>query len=151
MRLWVDGKPGSPDMAIRATIKEQTENINRKVLSRGVRAVNALRNAELEVLKGKRNGKVYRKYPYKSKYRASAPGEPPARRTGNLRMHWTGNVATKPKSDGGVTVTAELESQESYASVLENGRHGMAPRPFVQPIIKKAMPEIRRIFSEPYT
>lgn len=150
MRLWIDSKPGSPGVAIRATVKEQVANINRKVISRGVRSINAIRNAELEVLKGQRSGKVYKKYPYKSSYRASAPGEPPARRTGNLRMHWNGNVKSEPTSDGGITVIAELESQEPYAAVLENGRRGMAPRPFVQPIKEKAMPEIKRIFSEPY-
>lgn len=63
MKLWIDGKPGSAGSAIRATVKSQVADINRQVVSRGVRAVNALRNAELEVLKGQRSGKVYRK-PY---------------------------------------------------------------------------------------
>ena len=47
MKLWVDGKAGSAGSAIRATVKSQVANINRKVISRGVRAVNAMRNAEL--------------------------------------------------------------------------------------------------------
>lgn len=151
MKLWVDGKLGSPGTAIRATVKEHVANINRKVVSRGTRAVNAIRNAELEVLKGQRSGKIYRKYPYKSTYRASAPGEAPARRSGNLRMHWNGNVKSESTSDGGITVIAELESQEPYAAVLENGSRSMAPRPFVQPIIEKVTPEVKRILSEPYT
>lgn len=150
MKLWVDGKPGSPGTVIRATVKDQVANINRQVVSRGVRAVNAMRNAELEVLKGQRSGKVYRKYPYKTTYRASAPGEAPARRSGNLRMHWNGNVKSESASNGGITVIAELESQEPYAAVLENGRRGMARRPFVQPIKEKAKPEIKRIYSESY-
>ena len=57
-----------------------------------MRAVNAIRNAELEVLRGKRSGRVYRKPHTKSHYTASAPGEPPARRTGNLRLNWNGTV-----------------------------------------------------------
>ena len=61
MKLWVDGKAGSAGSAIRATVKSQVANINRKVISRGVQAVNAIRNAELEVLKGQRTGRVYRK------------------------------------------------------------------------------------------
>lgn len=151
MKLWVDGKAGSAGSAIRATVKEQVTNINRKVVSRGVRAVNAIRNAELEVLKGQRSGRVYRKPYTKATYTASAPGEPPARRTGNLRMHWNGQVKSENASGGGVAIVAELESQESYAGHLENGTPKMAARPFVERIKKEATPEIQKIYSEPYT
>lgn len=151
MKLWVDGKAGSAGSAIRATVKSQVANINRKVVSRGVRAVNAMRNAELEVLKGQRNGRVYRKPFSRATYTASAPGESPARRTGNLRMHWNGQVNSKSSSSGGVAIVAELESQESYAAHLENGTSRMAPRPFVEKIKQEATPEIQKIYSEPYT
>lgn len=151
MKLWVDGKAGSAGSAIRATVKDQVTNINRKVVSRGVRAVNAIRNAELEVLKGQRSGRVYRKPHSKATYTASAPGEPPARRTGNLRMHWNGQVKSESASSGGVAIIAELESQEPYAGILENGTSKMAARPFTEKIKEKAMPEIQRIYSEPYT
>lgn len=151
MKLWVDGKAGSAGSAIRATVKDQVANINRKVVSRGVRAVNAMRNAELEVLKGQRSGRVYRKPYSKATYTASAPGEPPARRTGNLRMHWNGQVKSENASGGGVAIIAELESQEPYAGYLENGTSKMAARPFVEKIKEEAMPEIQRIYSEPYT
>ena len=152
MKLWVDGKAGSAGSAIRATIKEQVTNINRKVVSRGVRAVNAIRNAELEVLKGQRSGKVYRKpFTKKATYTASAPGESPARRTGNLRMHWNGQVKSENAFGGGVAIVAELESQESYAGYLENGTSKMAARPFVEKIKEEATPEIQKIYSEPYT
>lgn len=151
MKLWVDGKAGSAGSAIRATVKDQVTNINRKVVSRGVRAVNAIRNAELEVLKGQRSGRVYRKPHSKATYTASAPGEPPARRTGNLRMHWNGQVKSENSSGGGVAIIAELESQEPYAGILENGTPKMAARPFTEKIKEKAVPEIQRIYSEPYT
>lgn len=152
MKLWEDGKAGSAGSAIRANIKELVDDVNRQVISRGVRAVNAMRNAELEVLKGQRSGRRYRKpHTKKATYTASAPGEPPARRTGNLRLHWNGQVKSEKSSGGGVTVIAELESQESYASRLENGTRKMAPRPFVDRIKEKAMPEIERIYKQPYT
>ena len=151
MKLWVDGKAESAGSAIRATVKDQVTNINRKVVSRGVRAVNAIRNAELEVLKGQRSGRVYRKPHSKATYTASAPGEPPARRTGNLRMHWNGQVKSENSSGGGVAIIAELESQEPYAGILENGSSKMAARPFTEKIKEKAMPEIQRIYGEPYT
>lgn len=151
MKLWVDGKAGSAGSSIRATVKDQITNINRKVVSRGVRAVNAIRNAELEVLKGQRSGKTYRKPYSKAAYTASAPGEAPARRTGNLRMHWNGQVKSENASGGGVAIVAELESQESYAGYLDEGTAKMAARPFSEKIKEKALPEIEKIYKEPYT
>ena len=140
MKLWNDGKAGSVGSAIRATVKGQVAKINRQVVARGVRAVNAMRNAELEVLKGQRSGRT-----------ASAPGEPPARRTGNLRMHWNGQVKSEGSTaGGGVQIIAELESQEKYAGYLENGTKKMAARPFVDKIKEKATPEIEKIYKEPY-
>lgn len=151
MKLWKVGNSGGAGSAIRATVKEQVANINHKVVSRGVRAVNAMRNAELEVLKGQRGGRTYRKPYSKATYTASAPGEPPARRTGNLRMHWNGQVKTGGSSGNSVQIIAELESQEKYAEYLENGTSKMAARPFVDKITEKAMPEIEKIYKKPYT
>lgn len=152
MRLWVNTEGvKSAGSQIKAKVSEMTANLNRQVLSRGTRAVNAIRNAELEVLKGQRSGKRYRKYPFKSTYTASAPGEPPARRTGNLRLHWNGQVKTGSRKGNGIEVIAELEAQEKYAGYLENGTDHMAPRPFVDRITEKAAPEIKKIYSEPYT
>ena len=48
-------------------------------------------------------------------------------------------------------IVAELESQEKYAGILEKGTSEMAPRPFAEKIKEKAMPEIERIYREPYT
>ena len=66
-------------------------------------------------------------------------------------MHWNGQVKSETCSDGSVIVIAELESQERYASMLENGTSKMAARPFTEKIKEKAEPEIRRIYSESYT
>ncbi len=169
--LWKDStSPNGAGTAVRLCVRDVVDSISRKVASRGARAVNAIRNAELEVLKGERSGKVYHKpgthgaatkatralkkdYRHKLRggqlYRASAPGEAPALRTGNLRMHWSGDVKVQNNS-GGVTVDAVLESQEKYAYYLEKGK-GMEPGPFVEKIKEKAEPEIRKIYEEPFT
>lgn len=149
IKLWADGSGKSPGSTVHAKVKDLKENINRQILSRSARIVNALRSAELRVLKGERTGKVYRKYPYKSTYHASAPREAPARRSGNLRLHWNGQVQKKASSNG-VSVVAVIESGEKYAYYLENGK-GMAPRPFVEKIKEEAKPEIDRILNEPYS
>ena len=151
--LWKMGtSPESAGVALRAKVKDIKADVNRKVASRGARAVNALRNAELEVLKGQRSGKRYRKPHTKTAtYIASAPGEAPARRTGNLRLHWSGDVSTSGNSNGGMALDVTLESQEKYAAFLENGHGNVAARPFVDRIKEKAEPEIAKIFMEPYT
>lgn len=134
---------------LKIAVDDTVKKVNREATSRGMRAVNAIRNAELEVLSGKRSGRVYRKPHTKSHYTASAPGEPPARRTGNLRLNWNGTVESS-STGSGLLVTAVLESQERYSTYLENGTRRMAPRPFKQPISEKAMPEIERIYHEKY-
>lgn len=134
---------------LKIAVDDTVKNVNLEAASRGMRAVNAIRNAELEVLSGKRSGRVYRKPHTKSHYTASAPGEPPARRTGNLRLNWNGTVESS-STGSGLRVTAVLESQERYSTYLENGTRRMAPRPFKQPISEKAMPEIERIYHEKY-
>lgn len=134
---------------LKIAVDDTIKKVNREAVSRGTRAVNAIRNAELEVLRGKRSGRVYRKPHTKSHYTASAPGEPPARRTGNLRLNWNGTVESS-STGSGLRVTAVLESQERYSTYLENGTRRMAPRPFKQPISEKAMPEIERIYHEKY-
>lgn len=134
---------------LKIAVDDTVKKVNREAASRGMRAVNAIRNAELEVLSGKRSGRVYRKPHTKSHYTASAPGEPPARRTGNLRLNWNGTVESS-STGSGLRVTAVLESQERYSIYLENGTRRMAPRPFKQPISEKAMPEIERIYHEKY-
>lgn len=134
---------------LKIAVDDTVKKVNREAASRGMRAANAIRNAELEVLRGKRSGRVYRKPHTKSHYTASAPGEPPARRTGNLRLNWNGTVESS-STGSGLRVTAVLESQERYSTYLENGTRRMAPRPFKQPISEKAMPEIERIYHEKY-
>ncbi|MCD8011646.1 MAG: hypothetical protein LUG99_00440 [Lachnospiraceae bacterium] len=147
MKLYIDtGALGSAGRQVQAKVSEMNASVNRQVLSRGTRAVNQMRNAELEVLRGGRGGNTYRKYPYKSTYTASAPGEPPARRTGNLRLHWSGDV----RGAGG-DITLCLESNEYYSDYLENGTRKMAARPFKDRIIEKTLPAVKSIFSEPYT
>lgn len=156
MRLWVDTEGvHSSGKAVRAKVGEMTANVNRQVVSRATRSLNALRNAELDVLKGQRNGENHYRKPYtkekkKNYYQASAPGEPPARRTGALRLHWNGNIRSAAASGNGVKVIASLESQEHYAGYLEHGTSKMEPRPFLERIIDKATPEVVKIYNEHY-
>lgn len=110
---------------------------------------NALRNAELSVLSGQRSGKVYRKPNSRSTYTASAPGEPPARRTGTLRLSFGTYVEASPAGKKNEIISG-IKSREVYANILENGSKRMARRPYRERIIEKAKPEAERIYREPY-
>ena len=147
-RRW-SGMAENVDEKVRICIEKTIKKINREVVSRAPRASNALRNAELNVLTGQRSGKVYRKPHSKSYYTASAPGEPPARRTGNLRLSFGPFVETKVAGDKSTVIISGIKSNVNYADILEEGR-GMARRPYRERIIEKARPEIERIYSEPF-
>ncbi len=146
---------GGAGDAVKVEVQKTVKNVNQQILSRASRALNAMRNAELDVMKGQRSGRIYKK-PGGGTYRASAPGEPPARRTGNLRMNWNGKVtgSASAGNSGGVSINLELESMEKkYNSYMEHGTPGgkIAPRPYVGRIKEKAMPDVAAIYSEPYS
>ena len=159
----------------RADINQTWESIKGdikiRMVGRGYRAANELRNASQLVLRGRRSGRKYivpgtgsMKYNKKTKtskityryYTASAPGEPPAVRTGAFRASWQRKSYVEGKSDS-FTVVTEIESMTRtdnnkylLGEILENGTGNMDPRPYQEKIQKKALPGILRIYNEPY-
>lgn len=140
-------------------VQKKVAEVNAQILSRATRTANALRNAELQVLSnaGGRGGKVYRKPNTKrATWTASAPGEPPALRSGTLRRSWR-PVVTGSASGRGAMIVARLITGTKYAPYLEDGTENkdgtqkMAARPFVNKIIETAKPEIMQIYSAPYS
>ena len=125
--------PGEAPEAIRAAVDREIERANQKVIARAPRAVNALRNAELKVLSGNKS--------------PSPPGSPPGRRSGHLRLAWTGGSEVSGSSGKGVSITVWLESGTYYAGFLENGTIKMAARPFMDKIKVVAAPKIIAVYS----
>ena len=80
---------------------------------------------------------------------ASAPGQPPAPDTGNLRRNWRESSWVRPNGIGrGIDVKLQIKSDVFYAQFLEHGTsRGLAPRPFIERIKTKARPEIVALFS----
>lgn len=129
---------------------EIVDSIRHQMASRSVRAANELRNAELEVLSGQGGGRRYRMPHSKAYYTASAPGQPPARRSGVFRLSWQPSV-----EGGGDVFIPKIESSHTVngyvlGSLLEDGTSKMAPRPHHDRIKEKAEPSIVRIYAEPY-
>ena len=121
-----------------ACAKNLNDSIKREMARNGAMATNTLRNVELEVLSKGGSGKKYKRLPNRS----SAPGETPAPQSGNLRQDWNDETLIE-----GNRVTSRLKSNVKYAGWLEDGTKKMAKRPFVNPIKKKAEPEVVKIFG----
>ena len=76
-------------------------------------------------------------------YRASAPGEPPATRTGRLRHSFF--MTVDPESDD--TFLVSIRTNVYYADDLEYGTERVEARPFVKPAIERVMPEIKGLLE----
>ena len=131
-----------------------TEDIQHEMESRSYRAANELRNAALLVLRGQRSGRRYRVPGTKRHYTASAPGEPPAVRTGTFRNSWQpetyvafGSYISRISSD-----VRTDNGRYTLGQILENGTPGgkIAPRPHHDRILEKAEPQIVKIYDQPY-
>lgn len=145
--------------AVTAEIRQQME-------SRSYQAANELRNSSLIVLRGQRSGRRYKvpgtyrrqrdKVTGKMKngryYTASAPGEPPAVRTGIYRMSWqpeahvvAGSYISRISSD-----VRTDDGRHILGEILEKGTARMAPRPHHDRILEHAEPKIYRIYNASY-
>lgn len=120
---------------------------------RAYTAANELRNAELQILRGQRGGRVYGVPGTKRRYQASAPGQPPAVRTGAFRLSWQpsahvlfGSYISRIES------SLQVGTRRSYTlgELLENGTSKMAARPHQDKILEKAEPEIVKIYARSY-
>lgn len=139
---------------IEKMIATTLKGVQKEVSQRAYRASNELRNAELYVLRGQRSGKKYRVPGTRRKYTASAPGESPAVRTGVFRLSWGTHVHVEKNGTHFRAVSA-IESKERaggrlLGEMLENGTGRIAPRPYKQKVIDRALPKIKAIYQKPY-
>lgn len=147
------------DNQLTIVVSRKVDEITSQMKSRGTRACNELVKAKNEVLRGARSGRQYRKPNTRARYTASAPGEPPAVRTGQYRRQW--NKKTYAEGSGSsLTVHAEIEStvrtddgKRNLGNLLQDGSDGgqLAPRPHKEKIVEKAKPQVLAIYKEPYT
>lgn len=130
---------------------EITTSIRHQMESRAYLAANELRNAELEVNRGQGGGRIYRVPGTKKYYQASAPGSPPAVRTGAFRMSWQPSAHLMFGSYIS-RIESNLTVGRGYVlgELLEHGTSKMAPRPHQDKILQKAEPEIMKIYSRNY-
>lgn len=126
-----------------ACAKNLDEIIKREMMRKGALATNTLRNVELEVLSKGGSGRKYKRLPNRS----SAPGETPAPQSGHLRQDWDDETLIEGSR---VTSRIKIKSNVKYAKWLEGGTKKMASRPFIDPIKKKAEPQIVEIYGSDF-
>lgn len=159
---------GAPD-ALENLVSDIVRQIGDEVKSRAVRTSNELRTASNHVLRGQRHGRrykvpgTYRRQKDKATgkmlngryYTASAPGEPPAVRTGVFRMGWKQRSYAEDLGGGecnvrGVIENGQMAGRYLLGEILENGTKRMAPRPYKQRVVDRALPKVLKIYKEPY-
>lgn len=129
---------------IEAEIAFHVGTINRQIISRAKRGTVILRNAASDVLGKNGGGRVY------GRHVASAPGQPPAPDSGNLRRNWREAAFAQANGLGtyGIDVKLRITSDTPYQVYLERGTgRGLAPRPHIERIKSKATPEIASLFG----
>lgn len=133
-------------------VESITDSIKQQMERRSYLAANELRNASQLVLRGQRSGRRYRVPGTKRRYTASAPGEPPAARTGTFRMSWqpTAHVVMGSYISRIESETRTDNGRYNLGTILEEGTSRMAPRPYEDRILEKAEPKILKIYSENY-
>ena len=87
-------------------------------------------------MRGAKHGIVYYRGPNRRPHRASAPGETPARDSGDL-VNSIRVLTPAPE-------TAQVVIGVEYAGYLEYGTRHMEPRPFVVPAVERARLRLSR-------
>ena len=173
--------PYTASARIETAVREINDEITQGMKARGYSAANELRNSSQKILRGRRNGREYivpgtgRMRYYKrgskdgkhgpmtatityKKYRASAPGEPPAVRTNEFREKWQPRMEIDRSTRSFLSIKSYIENdvrvgknhEYLLGELLENGTGRMAPRPHHDSIKQDALPKILRIYSRPY-
>lgn len=126
---------------IQGIVNQVTDDVMKRIADVAPVASSELKTASLEVLTGERHGRIYRR-PGGGYYQASAPGEPPAERTGVLRQSW------QPVPSGNQGINPCIESNVPYATIEFGSADGkVAPRPYADKIKERAFPQICALYE----
>jgi hypothetical protein len=137
--------PHAIERAIIASIEERAQPAQQILL----RATNA-------VLGGPRHGFTYTRHGIT--WQASAPGEPPAERTGGFRYGWITPPPKIERTPNGATVTITIQSRQPYARFFDPSMPGFVgsarmggARPFVDAVMQQARNQIHQeVIGSPF-
>ena len=129
--------PAAGARQVEIEVRECVREINRAALSASESGLNIMHNAAQEVLSKNGSGRSY------GGKVASAPGETPAPQSGWLRDKWQRSKAIS----GNLRITLRLKSNMFYQPFLEHGTRKMAPRPHMDKIADKSLPQVAALFA----
>lgn len=105
-----------------------------------------VRNEVLRTISKKGTGREYYVPGTKTKYTASAPGEPPVEATSQLIQYMNGPSATRVYTDG-KSVKGEVGTELMKGLFLEKGTSKMAPRQWLEPSFDNSLDRVKEILS----
>lgn len=145
------------DGDVAQSIEQIARSISMQVRQRGEVVSNELTNVSAIVLSGTRSGRSYKIPGTGRYYTASAPGEPPAVRTGAYRASFHPKTSVEGGPGNDCVIHSETESLHTVGGyrlyeLMENGSPGgkIAPRPHAEKIVALALPMAYRIYQNPY-
>lgn len=118
--------------------------------SRSTRGATILYNKTQRVLSGSREGRIYRVPGTSRYYTASAPGEPPAVRTGIFRSSFYPDVETDGNALRMMAKSKYFVNVYNLGQLLEEGTQNMEARPYKDKVVEQAKGELKELFSHPY-
>jgi len=122
--------------------KEVVKSIEDAASKKMAEAVQVVRTQTLETLSGPRSGRTYYVPGTRRTYTASAPGQPPAQATAELRQSIRGAVRGEDRK-----VIGEVGTDKKHGKPLEFGTRNMAARPWLRISFEKALPKVKEILS----
>ncbi len=133
----------------KVTIKLNSRNILPKLEKEATKrmwdAVSYVQAEVLQTLSGDRSGRVYNIPGTNKTYVASAPGEPPAVRTGGLRFSIENHGARVIQEDK--SIKGQVGTDLLYGLWLEMGTSKMLPRPWLEPTFRRCTERIKERLS----
>ena len=129
------------DVNFKSNIPELMKKINSTAKGRMLEAVMEVRNKTLEKLSGNRTGRTYFVPGTHKTYTASAPGEPPAQATSELRQSIKGTVEVE-----GGQYWGRVGTDTKHGPMLEFGTKNMKARPWLRKSFEEAEQAVKSIF-----
>lgn len=131
------------DVRLKFHTKEVVKAIDDAAGQRMSEAVQAVRTQVLETLSGSRKGRIYYVPGTKRKYTASAPGEPPAVATSELKQ----NIKTSVRGEGR-EVIGEVGTDKIQGLMTEFGTKNMVARPWLRISFEKSLDKVKIILGK---
>ncbi len=129
-------------VTFKSNIPQMMRKVESIVRDRMLESAFAVRNTVLETLSGNRSGRTYYVPGTRKKYTASAPGQPPAVATSELRQSVTASVKGEGRNMAGT-----VGSKAKHALPLEFGTRKMAARPWLRISLEKTLLKLKGIWG----